>query len=66
LTSNNQVAKAPLGTADLDRDTEQEIYHVTESSELRFIDNVTAQNDAKLVTDDQGNPISADKDTGVT
>jgi flagellar protein FlaF len=66
LTSNNQVAKAPLGTADLDRDTEQEIYHVTENSELRFIDNVTTQNDAKLVTDDQGNPISADKDTGVT
>lgn len=64
VTSSNPAAKASLGAADLDRDGDQEIFFVSESSTLTSVDNVTAGNDVRTVTDDQGDPVPADKDAG--
>jgi flagellar protein FlaF len=64
LTQNGQAAKSPLGTVDFDEDGEQEILFVDINGELGIIDNVTEQNDERTLTDDQGNPVTADKDAG--
>jgi predicted ribosomally synthesized peptide with SipW-like signal peptide len=61
-----QAAKSALTATDIDDDGAPEVVYIDNSStELKYIDDITGAKSIKTVTDQTGDPITADKKRGV-
>jgi flagellar protein FlaF len=66
LTGSGTAAKAPMATRDVDGDFDPEIVFVGTDGTLRYVDDVGGENAITVVTDGDGDPVTADTDAGAT
>ncbi len=59
LTSGEPAKKAPLGTTDFDGDSAPEIMFLATDNELKYIDDVTGDNNVRVPVDSDGDALTS-------